>query len=272
MILESLVKDASILTLDCAKARLGKGDAVSIDDKHWHSPEIQGAIKLGLIRLVGDEPTVPKPEKVKTLAEEETKAYVNVSPTKIAFEIKSQRLDDVGEPIRWKEYAEAKGGKLNVPVSLVNDVQIQNALSWGLLVDPAVKERKPVAGNSPVKLEELTEDDLKTMSSRPVKKKRDMADPIKAKPISAVADSGGESPVEDLFKESKVIDHNLFDFDKIKVAENIHPELLEVEESEELVAEPVVEKEKQEELSGFFDLFGIKPEKTLHGQDTDEGF
>lgn len=256
MILESLIEDAMTLTFDCAKAKIARGDTIEIDDKHWRSNEIQGAIKQGFVRLVGSPPKLPEEKPEQRIEDEPTKAYVNVSPTKIAFEIMTGKNDDVGEPIRWKEYAEPNGGVLNVPLSLIHDKQIRNALGWGLLIDPSGQKKS--SKNAPVSIEELTEEDLKNMATRPGRQKRKSS---KAKAITSVATESGdeESGEFDLFKPSEVIEPEPFESkDEIDVESLISSAPQDASEVEG-ASENEAEVEAEEEVDGFMEIFGVEP-------------
>lgn len=210
MILESLIEDESMLTLDCAKARISKGQKVEIKDKHWHSPEVQGAIALGVVRLVGEAPDVAKPEESKPDPESEPKKkFVSRSETRMAFECDTKFKDDqTGDPVKWKDYVD-KGGILWVPESAVEDRQIQNALGWGLLVDPDAKPgREADKGDGiPVDLQEATVNESDTPSRRRrARPKAGAKSAIKAKPISSAADADQGGDDDEMFRPSSVID------------------------------------------------------------------
>lgn len=267
MILESLIEDESSVTLDCAQAHMGKGDVIKIDDKHWRSKEVQGAIKLGMIKLIGKPPVLQEIKKHITLEEEETKLFVNISNTKVVFEISTERTDDVGEPIKWTEYAEANGGKLLVPISLINDNQIQNAISWGIIKDPASKAIK--GPSAPVNLEELTEEDLKKMSSRPTPVKK------RGKSVSNVSDK--KSDLNDLFSPSEVIEPNMPKSTGLEDMCSILSEAtsgtkknITSSTKEEIKKEIREDEPDDDDDSGFMDIFGTEPEDNDNDEEVED--
>lgn len=163
MILKSLIKDEEILTLDCAKTRVSKGDTIEIPDCCWNENEVQGAINLGMVELVGEPPILPMTGRKKE--EPRRLKFRNISESKIAFECITGE-DEEGKDEKWIDYA-GPGELILIPETAVNDQQVQNALAWGLLkdeektADPVEEEHKEdFQRNVPVVIEEVTADDL----------------------------------------------------------------------------------------------------------------
>jgi hypothetical protein len=153
MILKSLIQDESTLSIDCARTRMSKGSVIEIKDEFWTNAEIQGAIRLGLIELIGAIPEVQQePEQEK---EQNKLKFRNVSDTKIAFEcIMGYDLD--GKSNKWSDYV-APNEYILIPEVATYSRQVQNALGWGLIVpaDEGVPFKRPVKSD-PVELDELT--------------------------------------------------------------------------------------------------------------------
>lgn len=145
MIIRSLIQDESKVTLDCAKATLQKGSVISIDDKHWRSAEVQGAISCGFAELVGAPPCLPE-DPAKGGPERKMK-YKNVYHYKLAFEC-------------VKNYVEP-GELIEIPLSKLDEVEIRNAIGSGWLLDienpnSFVRQER----TAPVELEELSVSDI----------------------------------------------------------------------------------------------------------------
>lgn len=195
MILESLIKDESVLTLDCAKARLRKGSIVDIADEYYDTAEVANAIKLGFIKVVGDPPP-------KTLAEHPDEKKVrlrNMWPNKLAFD----SLRDSGNP-----YVDP-GKFILIPMSKISHIEIQNAISSGMLEDVDGVLCQKGGGHGPaVDLEELTVGDIVEKQTIQKRSRPKVASAAKAKPIkSSHADEDGDEP-NDVTSESKIIDNN----------------------------------------------------------------
>jgi hypothetical protein len=172
MILKSEIRDASTLSINCAKARIGKDETIEIPDEYWREKEVQDAVRLGFVSLVGQPPTLP--EIKKNEAPERKLRFASRAPSKIAFECVVGRNDD-GTDKKWKEYV-APGDLLSVPESALSDPQIQNAIAWKM-IEPLDKNPEqppapvePPQPNVPVQLEELTKNDI--LEDKPEKKKR----------------------------------------------------------------------------------------------------
>jgi hypothetical protein len=199
MVLESLIKDDQKVTFDCCKATITKGGMVEIPDIHYSHAEIRGAIKLGLVRLVGPEPAVVQSsmhliKKIKLR---------NRSPHLLTFECVKGSV--------------VSGACIDIPETLMNEREIQNALAWNMLED--AENPKPIApAGDPISLDEITVGDVElatqaiptssapqehprqTQTQRPMR-----AQPTRrqsAKPIGRA----GDKEVE-LYSESVVRDH-----------------------------------------------------------------
>jgi hypothetical protein len=213
MILESLINDGRKVTIDCAKATLSKGSRITIDDIHWDSAEVQGAIKLGFVAIVGDPPVLP--EKQALLADKKIR-YRNNYSSKLCFEC-------------IKDYADP-GKIIHIPTSKITEREVRNAILAGWLVNvDNPSETPPPSYGTPLVLEELTIGDImpseldsdlsKIMQTprkpaeelpegvpaqRPVVKKQ-TAGPIKAKKVASSGENDGdEVSVGDLFSPSEV--------------------------------------------------------------------
>lgn len=266
MILESLIKDDSMLTLDCAKARIKKGDTVEIDDQHWHDPEIQGALKLKMVRVVGKKPNVPPlvDQKDDDPKQEKTKTFVSAAGNRMAFECKTKYKDpNTGEPLRWKEWVDP-GNPIHVPLSAVEDKQIQNALGWELLVDPEAKKKKSPKAK---KGKSVVLEEAKVAPGKSTRRKKSKAkSPVKAKKISSVADSDSDIDSE-LFEPSTL--HEPPEFSGPDLDELLSGKDEPVSAVQEEVPQRAPEKpEKDDNLEGsFLELFGTGDEDS-----TDEEF
>jgi len=193
---------------------MGRGSRIEIEDRFWKEPEIQGALKLGIVSIVGNPPVFP--EEALNLAPKQLIAFRNVYSTKLCFEC-------------IKDYADP-GRLLYVPVERLEETEIRNAILNGWLINEDNPESNPVQRRGPpVNLEELTTSDLidsdtaddlasiltqspaqkaeplpeNVPASRPVKKQA--ASPIKAKAISRSGDGEGEEvELDDLYRPSEV--------------------------------------------------------------------
>lgn len=227
MILKSLIKDESKVSFDCAKATIGRGDVITIDDCYYRSTEIQNAIKLGFCQIEGQIPIFP--EEPLNLNREQKIKFRNNFNTKLCFEC-------------IKDYAEP-GAFIYVPVEKIDTLEIRNAIVSGWLVNEDNPEMNPTQYNTgSVHLEELKVSDLiiDTRSSmgtvdgetlndlagvmskprvdaplpagvpatRPARKsaKKAEAAPIKAKAISRSDESDGmdDSGGSDLYKPTEL--------------------------------------------------------------------
>lgn len=137
VILESLIRDDTILTLDCARATIRQGVRVEIADEFYFEIEVQSAIKLGFIRLVGEPPVMENKAPADAL-----KTFKNVHDTRIAFDcIKGS----VGP-----------GEFIKIPESVLEDPEIVRALGYGMLIDPEETAKKPVTAGAPVNIDEVS--------------------------------------------------------------------------------------------------------------------
>lgn len=225
MILESKISDASKVTFDCAKATIERGSRIEIADIHWKSIEIQNALRMNLIAIVGQPPVFP--EEALGISAEKKIRFINNYETKLCFEC-------------IKDYA-APGGVVHVPVSLLDEPEIRNAIHAGWLLNLDHPEDNPVVSSGePVYLEELTVKDIVgkprfglddlvgspsamlaeianlppakpqpipegVPTKRPSKK---VASQIKAKKIATAGereDEGGEDESGGLYKSSEII-------------------------------------------------------------------
>lgn len=116
MILKSLIIDDSRLTLDCAKATITKGSEVDLPDDLYYHPEVQGALKLEIVELVGDVPAPPP--GVSSPAE--TKSYRNNTETRLTF-------DCIKASAGPKEV-------IDIPEDMLGAYEIDNAINNGMLV------------------------------------------------------------------------------------------------------------------------------------------
>lgn len=198
MILESLITDESKVTLDCCKALITRGGLIEISDEFWNNREVQGAIRGGYIRLVGNPPA----QSVNVAGQPERKFRLrNCGVSAIALDCTKGRVG----PAEIVEITEQQ----------LNSREVQNAISWRLLEDvdnpPAPQEDM---ANNPAKLDELTSQDIEFASLLPEvqaktatqtdivpqrKQKRVPATRTKPKPIMA-------SREDDLYRPSQVID------------------------------------------------------------------
>lgn len=238
MILECLLQDKSRLTLDCAKTSLGKGDHREIKDEFYSSAEIQNAIKMGLIRLVGDPPAMTS----TVVGVEKSHPFRNTHKTRLAFECVRGGV--------------SPGAIIQIPASKLQAEEIRQAVIFGMLEDidhVIVKAPRPLADAAPLALEELTAKDIieaPTKARPPVKKGG-----VKAKPISrAASDEGVEEGGEDeshLFAESRVIDPS-------DAAPKKKPKAMPVDE--DVLAPKKARTPAQEEADrfSFLDIFGTE--------------
>ena len=147
MILESKITDASKLALDCAKATMEKGSKIDIEDIHYKSPEVQDAIKLGLISVVGQPPVFP--EEPLGFEPEKLIRFRNNYSTKLCFEC-------------IKDYADP-GMFVRIPVCKIDEPEIRNAINAGWLINEDNPEQNPVIhSGTPVHLDELKASDIIT--------------------------------------------------------------------------------------------------------------
>ena len=136
MILESQIGDDRVLTLDCAKATLRKGSRVEIPDDCFGKAEVQNAIRMGLIRLIGTPPAGV------SLFDEPKHRFRNAHGTRLTFECIKGTVDP--------------GKTLAIPESKVNEREVQNAIAWGYLLDlDGGLAGTPVGNQPPVVIDEV---------------------------------------------------------------------------------------------------------------------
>lgn len=264
IILESLIKDNSKLTFDCAKATISRDERIEIKDDLYWNPEIQNAINMGLVKLNGPVPPLPDENlpgntrvklrnvsesriafdciqdsagpnqlilvPVNKLGEPEVQNAINMGLIKPEEELpditspsnegpKKRLLINTSENVLALECIKrfvAPNMTVEVPEDKIDEKEIQNALAWGILLDP-LNPPPPVEKGV---AEEDNVDEVKVMvdetgptepkprqaaktakrtKSRPKAKAEPQA--IKAKPIVSRADSD-----EDILTPSKIID------------------------------------------------------------------
>ena len=108
------------LTFDCAKATLESG-TIEMDDVHFGNAEIQGALRMGMIEIVGQMPGLPAETPKGELKQEEQIKFRNTYTFKLAFDC-------------IKKYV-APGETIMIPISKIDDAEISNAISSGWLLD-----------------------------------------------------------------------------------------------------------------------------------------
>jgi hypothetical protein len=254
MIIESLIKDESKLTLDCAKATLHRGSKVELDDSTYWTKEVQGAIKLGMIRIIGDP---PPPMKVQEEGAPEKKIkYKSLHSSKLCFE----SLKDYVDP----------GNFIHIPESKIHEREIQNAIAWGM-IEPADGPKGVVKTRltTPVKIDEFTATD--TVDSEAPEKEPEETKVLtseeqvivksrakkKAKPPEVKPDfkpkSISSNTSDDLYAETKVVDHVA---KPAKVATKPVAVLIEGDEEESPEVEaPKTGVPRKPKSFGFVDVF-----------------
>jgi hypothetical protein len=229
MILESLINDGSKVALDCAKTSVTgpAGSKVEIADALFWHPEVQGAIKLGFAKPLGDIPPEP-PAAVATAAEKKVK-FKNNYKTKLTFDC----IKGTVEP----------GHFIEIPVSKVNDAEVANAVAYGMLEDVDNPKPPKAEPSEPVDLEEVKVSDGPAAPPAPSAKAKPK--PItgkKAKPISKakdVEDAVDEDKNDPLYIESKIQDPG-------------------VAPAKKGAPEPKDEEEEDDDTFAFLDIFGNK--------------
>ena len=199
------------LTFDCAKATLESG-TIEIDDVHFGSAEIQGALRMGMIEIVGQIPGLPADAPKGELKQEQTIKFRNTHTFKLAFDC-------------IKKYV-APGEIIQIPISKIDDAEVSNAISSGWLLDednPAAIPQRP--SGTPVVLDEVSvvEDaaklaipapqpkpSLASPKAKPTQVPRSRPKPKASSPVKAkqVTLSGGRDSM-DLDTPSEILDPNL---------------------------------------------------------------
>ncbi len=214
MILLSRIVDGSKVTLDCAKATLEKGSRIEIDDIHWKSPEVQGAIKLGFIELSGEPPIFP--EDPQGISPARMIRFRNAFTSKLCFDC-------------IKDYADP-GKLVLIPVSMVDHPEVRNAILAGWLLNEDNPEQNPEIYVGPaMHLEELrTSDilsavdsesasDLAQILNKPAARNQELPagvpatrpqksapSQIKAKRVSGGGDTEDDGGADELYRPSEV--------------------------------------------------------------------
>lgn len=274
MIVESLIQDDSKWTLDCAKATFHKGSKAEVEDSLYWGAEVQGALKMGLIRIIGKIPD-PLPE-APAKAEERKVKYRNIYSTKLCFEC----LRDYADP----------GCFIHIPESKIQEREIQNAIAWGMIEredgpKDAVKTRQTI----PVKIDEFTAvdatdseakaiiDSLPPVEEKPLppeekaiaaarskktaKKAAEKAE-FKPKAISSNSDLDSEDSGSELYSETKVVDPTPKPKKQASPPASV---LVEGDEPEEQADEqPATGMPRRAKTFGFMDVFGgaqVSPSK-----------
>jgi hypothetical protein len=187
MILKSTIKGKQWLTLECAKAKLTEGSVVEIPDEFYDTAEVQGAIKLNMIELVGD----PPPKTLKEGPDETKVRFRNAWHNKLTFDC-------------LKDYVDV-GRIILIPVSKVSQPEIQNAIMAGMMEDVDGVLGKPSGRGPAVDLEELTANDIVEKPAIQKRARPAVKDSSKAKPIkSSHADSESDEAESG---ESRIIDN-----------------------------------------------------------------
>jgi hypothetical protein len=145
MVLESLIQDDRTLTLDGCRATITKRTkAVEIPDEMYRTAEVQGAIKLGLVKIVGEPPVVKIPLSSAVIPEKKLK---NVTTSRIS-------LDCVRGLVM-------PGCYISIPVDKLDVYEVQNAVQSGWLVDEENPlPQRPIPTTKHIPLEELTAADV----------------------------------------------------------------------------------------------------------------
>jgi hypothetical protein len=182
--LESLVQDGSKVTFDCAKATIARGGFIELRDEFYFTAEVQNAIKLGLVKVRG---TPPAATSAPAEATKPKRKFRSAAQTKLAFEC-------------IKDYV-LPGHFIYIPEDKMHATEIQNALAWGMLVDPDAAPKAEPQKNIPITLDELT------VSSTPKPKQGKAPPKLAAKRISSTKEAIEEGGSDDgLYRESKVFD------------------------------------------------------------------
>lgn len=242
MIIESLISDDKRVAFDCCKATIARGDTIEIRDEFYHHAEIQGAIKLGLVKIVGDAPTVANPADA-IVADERCVKFVSRAGTTMAFDC-------------IKKYV-APNDFILVPESKLEHAEIRNAIDSGWLVNPEVPATAPVGRTDPVAVDEVAIVD-KVPASRP-RRRRVQAAPaepaIRARRVASSSESDDSASEDDasageMYSESRVIDRNVDNpLRQRKPAAPAKPVLVEDDNKPE-------EKGEEMDRFSFMDIFG----------------
>lgn len=150
MILKSLIEDERKLTIDCCKATIKKNMTVEIPDEMFRNAEVQGAIKLGFVKVIGDE---PKPQPVPAAVMVPEKKLKNVTTMRISLDC----IKGLVMP----------GCYIDIPVDKIEFSEVQNAIQSGWLVDEENPlPPKPLPSTNFIPLEELTVGDIQGSPSQ----------------------------------------------------------------------------------------------------------
>jgi len=145
MVLESLIQDDRKLSLDCCHATITKKMTVEIPDEMYGVQEVQAAIKLGFVKVVGEPPAKKISPEAVVIPEKKLK---NVTQSKIS-------LDCVKGLVM-------PGCYISIPVNKIDVYEVQNAIQSGWLVDEEnpLPQRPVPSSRSVIPLEELTSADV----------------------------------------------------------------------------------------------------------------
>jgi hypothetical protein len=151
MILQSLITDARRISFDCCKKTMAKNDSLELPDSLYQNAEIQGAIKLGFVKLVGNTPIAYEAATIVRLKEKRIK---NISTLKIG-------LDCIKGTVM-------PGQTVTITEDKFVSLEVQNALSMGVLMDldnptQLVDQLGPF---EPAVLNELTNADIKATPAK----------------------------------------------------------------------------------------------------------
>jgi len=275
MILQSLITDASYLSLDCAKTKLTKGMIVEISDDFYWEKEVQNAIKMNLIKLVGDPPAArPVPQEERP--ERKIKLVCNSRMIgKVAFDC-------------IKDHVQA-GQALWVPESKMNHPEIQNALDSGILIDPEnTQERVSEPVHVPAALDEVRITEEESTSSNPPprtqttsqtrrRRRTSPTSPIRARRIARMGEGNAEendSSGEIIGGESEIVVPTDGSFNSVRnsarreIPVELPAEETSVQDGDESIETPVVDrtapkeplkeptKINSDEPFSFLDIFG----------------
>lgn len=256
MILQSLISDASCLSIDCAKTKITRGMIVELPDNLYWEKEIQNAIKLNFIKLVGDIPEarpivheVTQEKKIKLICNQKVKG-------RIAFDC----IKDVVQA----------GQALWVPESKMSHPEIQNAVAYGILEDPENNQTQvemPI--HKPVSLDEVKATDEEATSptttipvtvSRNRRRQRQVTSSIKAKKVvssSSRSDIESEDSGDIIGGESKIISQKeepLIELKETPIEVPVDETSFTVSEGKKSASEP--EKIVSDQPFSFLDIFG----------------
>lgn len=287
MILNSLITDDSRLTLDCAKATILKGNKIDIPDDLYYHTEVQEALSLGIIELVGDVPEPPPGFS----APAETKSYKNNTKTRLTF-------DCIKASVGPEEV-------IDIPADMLEAYEIDNAISNDMLVpeakedagnvgedteEPAEEEAEEEAPDpetdepdgmlfEEVTVEEVEKPKSKKKAKKSSKKKSKKSSPEKSKDethkavkAKGIKRSTGSSEDEGNIIDTSSPDDIVLDTSTTTDGDDFYVESPKYEDAQKNKAPakpqkpkakddtPPAKKSKEEENWDFFDVFGASDE------------